>query len=55
MGVDIRNNVEVLDIEYKNNKFIITTSVEEINADKLILASGSKAAPNTGSDGFDMK
>lgn len=52
VGVDIRNNVEVLDIEYKNNKFIITTSVGEIKADNVILASGSKAAPNTGSDGF---
>lgn len=51
-GVDIRTNSEVKDIKYYDNKFIITTVDEKIISDKLVIASGSKAAPVTGSDGF---
>ena len=51
-NIDIKNNTEVSDIIYKDNKFIIyTTSNEQIYADKLVLATGSKAAPITGTTG----
>ena len=51
-NVDIKTNTEVLDIDYINNKFIITTNNETIECDKLVMSSGSKAAPQTGSTGF---
>ena len=53
-----RNNIttkyitKVIDIKYTQNHFIIKIDAEEIIADKVILATGSKAAPKTGSDGF---
>ncbi len=51
-NVDLRSNSEVLSITYNNNKYYITTTNETIISDILILATGSKAAPNTGSTGF---
>ena len=47
----IYTNTEVLSVEY-NNKFIIKTNNGEYESDKLIVATGSKACPKTGSDGF---
>ena len=47
-GVKIINE-EVKDVIKKDNKFIINNSYE---SDILILATGGKAAPKTGSDGF---
>ncbi|MBQ8902170.1 MAG: aminoacetone oxidase family FAD-binding enzyme [Bacilli bacterium] len=44
-------NTKVLNIEKNTDKFIITTEYEAIEADKVIIATGSKAAPKTGSDG----
>ena len=44
-------NTKVLNVEKNNNKFIITTEYETIDADKVIIASGSKACPKTGSNG----
>ena len=44
-------NTKVLNIEKNTDKFIITTEYETIEADKVIIATGSKAAPKTGSDG----
>ena len=50
----INNNVkvineEVIKVEKKDNKFIINNKYE---SDYLIVATGGKAAPKTGSDGF---
>ncbi|MBP3635923.1 MAG: aminoacetone oxidase family FAD-binding enzyme [Bacilli bacterium] len=51
-------NVEVIcdylvnDIKYDNNKFIIN---DELSCDKLIISTGSKAYPKTGSDGMGYK
>lgn len=50
-GVKFVYDVEVLDIEY-NNEYIIKTNNGEYKADKLVLATGSKSAPKTGSDGL---
>ena len=52
-NVNILTNFEVIDIIKKGNKFIIKIKDKEnIVADKIILATGSKASPKTGSDGF---
>lgn len=48
LGVEIKTNYYVENITKKDNKFIINN---EIKADKLIITTGSKAAPKTGSDG----
>jgi len=45
-------NTRVKDIEKDNEKFIIITDNEKISVDKIIIATGSKACPKTGSDGF---
>jgi len=45
-------NSKVINIEKINNKFVIETEKEKLDADKLIIATGSKASPKTGSDGF---
>ena len=37
-----------------NNKFIVIGNDKEITVDKLILATGSYAAPKTGSDGMGI-
>ena len=47
-GVKIINE-EVTDVEKKANKFIVNKKFE---SDYLIVATGGKAAPKTGSDGF---
>lgn len=48
LGVNIINDYYVENIKKQNNEFIINN---EIKADKVIIAAGSKAAPKTGSDG----
>lgn len=45
-------NTKVLDIKKDNNKFLIITDKKTINCDKVIIATGSKAASKTGSNGF---
>ncbi len=50
-GVNVINNVEIKNIEY-SDRFILKTSNKEYYADKIVLATGSKAAPKTGSDGM---
>lgn len=47
--VKIKTDYLVTKIIKKDNKFIIN---DEITADKVIIAAGSKAAPKTGSDGI---
>ena len=44
--------VEFKDIKYVNNKFVIN---DEIECDKLVISTGSKAYPKTGSEGFGYK
>lgn len=50
--VQIKNNFLVTDILSSNNQFIVSSADEKIMVDKLVLATGSKASPKTGSDGF---
>lgn len=50
-GVKIENNIFVEDIIRKENKYLIKTNNKDYLADKVIIATGSKAAPKTGSDG----
>lgn len=45
-------NTKVLDIKKDNNKFLIVTEKDIIKCDKVIIATGSKAASKTGSNGF---
>lgn len=54
-GVKILNNEEVLSILKVDNCFEIVTSNRKIIVDKVILATGSKACPKTGSDGIGYK
>ncbi len=51
-GVTLIENVVVNSIEKEGNEFIINSDTEHITCDKLILATGSKACPKTGSDGI---
>lgn len=51
-GVKIINNYLVNDIKKENDKFIINN---ELECDIVILSTGSKAYPNTGSDGIGYK
>lgn len=55
LNISIINNTPVENIEFLDNKFIITTNTEQIVCDKLILSTGSYAAPSTGSNGFSYK
>lgn len=50
-GVKIITGENVTKINKNNNKFVIETENNTYNADKVILATGSKAYPKTGSDG----
>jgi len=45
-------NSKVIDIEKENNEYKVILENEVIYTDKLIIATGSKAFPKTGSDGF---
>lgn len=51
-NIQIKNEFLVTDITYQNNKFFVSSSSEEIVVDKLVIATGSYAAPKTGSDGM---
>ncbi len=51
-GVKIESEVEVKKIIKENNKFIIN---DKYKADKVIIATGSKACPKTGSDGIGIE
>lgn len=54
-NITIEENVLVEKLEKQNNNFIITTNDKTYYADKVILATGSKASPKTGSDGIGYK
>ncbi len=49
--VKLALNTEILDIEKKEDKFLVKTEGWTYEGDTLILAAGSCAAPQTGSDG----
>lgn len=50
-GVKLENNIYVNDIIKRGNQFLVKTNHGDYWADKVVVATGSKAAPNTGSDG----
>lgn len=54
-GVEIIPETEVLTIEKENNIFQINTNNGTFTSKKIILATGSKASPKTGSDGLGYK
>ena len=49
--VIIKTNSYVTNIRKEDNLFIIKTETETIKADVLVIATGAKASPKTGSDG----
>ena len=51
-GIVIKNEFLVTSVNYHNNKFTILSENEEVSVDKLIIATGSSAAPKTGTDGM---
>lgn len=51
-NIKVINNCLVTSVQKQKNRFIITTDTEKIVADKVIIATGSKASPKTGSDGM---
>lgn len=51
LGVQIYNDTYIDSVRRENNKFIITYNKKTIISDSVIVATGSKAAPKTGSDG----
>ena len=54
-GVKILNNEEVVSVLKEKDCFEVVTSKRKIIADKVVLATGSKACPKTGSDGIGYK
>lgn len=52
LGVEIIYNTVVVDIIKKKNEFVVTCDTMEYHAKKVVLATGSKAYPKTGSDGM---
>lgn len=54
-NIAIKNDFLVEKIEKEHDQFKIYSNKEFITADKLIVATGSKASPKTGSDGIGYK
>lgn len=50
-NIKILNNCKVISIIKKEKQFVVISNDDEIVADKLVLATGSKAFSKTGSDG----
>ena len=50
-GVDIVCDTQVLDIVKRSDKFVVSTNNGEFICDKVVISTGSKAYPKTGSDG----
>ena len=56
LNIDIKTNMIIKNIKNIGDKFIILTEDgANMEADRIILATGSKAAPKTGSDGIGYK
>ncbi len=54
-NVEILYNQKVTDIKKENDKFIIKTKDDEFIADKVVIATGGKSYPLTGSNGDGYK
>ena len=52
LGVVIKNNVLVEYINYLDDQFVLNTNDGVFTCDRVIVATGSKAQPKTGSDGM---
>lgn len=52
LGIKIKCNVLVQEVMKVKKRFVIGTSCGKIEADKVVISTGSKAAPRTGSDGM---
>ncbi|MBQ6841068.1 MAG: aminoacetone oxidase family FAD-binding enzyme [Bacilli bacterium] len=50
--IKVMYETRVVDVDKVDGRFMIKTSAGTVDADKVIVATGSKAAPKTGSDGF---
>ena len=55
LNIIIENEFLVDNVELLNDKFIVVGNNKKVFVDKLILATGSLAAPKTGSDGIGIK
>ena len=55
LKVEVKYNIDVQKIIKEDNCFKIITDKETFFAEKIILATGSKASPKTGSDGIGYK
>lgn len=55
LGVKFKYNFLVKDVKLVDDKFVISSNSEKIVADKVIVATGSKASSKTGSDGSGYK
>lgn len=53
--VEVRLKTNVLDINFKENKFHIKTNKEDLIFDKVLIATGGKSYPSTGSSGDGYK
>ena len=51
LGIKIKTNAYIKHIENKDNVFCVTIDNDIITSNKLIISTGSKSYPNTGSDG----
>lgn len=54
-NVNVILNISVLDIDFKDDKFYLSTSRGEMIFDKIIIATGGKSYPSTGSTGDGYK
>ena len=54
LNIEVINNIEVTEIK-KEKDFIINPNKENIKTKKILITTGSKAAPKTGSDGLGYK
>lgn len=50
-NINVECGVKITSVEKKNQTFIVHTFLKDYEADSIIIATGSKAAPSTGSDG----
>ena len=55
MGVEIRYNSLVTDVCKEKDKFVVLCNDERLTCDKLVISTGSRAYPKTGSDGSGYK
>ena len=54
-NVDIRLNTNVSDIKHKDDKFYLKVNGDDLVFDKIVLATGGKSYPSTGSTGDGYK